>query len=93
MVGKNIFNTNKWYRYGFVSLIAWIFMSFVVGWLFLIPVAVVGLLVYGYVAYMRERKNRISVAIKPTEAMKALARREAELEREKKRLLFEEFGR
>ncbi|VVB93876.1 Uncharacterised protein [uncultured archaeon] len=93
MAGKNIFNTNKLYRYGFVSLIAWIFMSFVVGWLFLIPAAVVGLLVYGYVAYMKERKNRISVAIKPTEAMKALARREAELEREKKRLMFEEFGR
>ncbi len=93
MVGKNIFNTNKWYNYGFASLIAWIFMSFVVGWLFLIPVAVVGLLVYGYVIYMKERKNRISVTIKPTEAMKALARREAELEREKKRLMFEEFGR
>ncbi|NJD78468.1 MAG: hypothetical protein FIB08_15470 [Candidatus Methanoperedens sp.] len=93
MVGKSIFNTNKWYRYSFASFIAWIFMSFIVGWLFLIPIVVAGLLVYGYIVYIKERKDRITVAIKPTEAMKALARREAELEREKKRILFEEFGR
>ncbi len=83
--------SNKWARYGLVSFIGWVFMAFVVGWVFMIPVAVVVFLAYGYVVYTRERKHRIAVAIKPTEAMKALVRREAELKREKERILHEEF--
>ncbi len=90
-------NTGKWTKnkkigFGVVSIIGWFFLGFVVGWLFLIPISAVALLIYGYVAYMRERKHRIEVAIKPTEAMRAIARREEELKREKERLLREEMG-
>ncbi len=69
------------------------FMAFIAGWLFLIPAAFVAYMVYGLLVYMREREHRITVTIKPTEAMKALARREEELEREKDRILYEEYGK
>ncbi len=93
MIDTNRLTSNKWFRYGFISFIAWIFIAFVAGWLFLIPVIAVAFLVYGYVVYARERKHRIEVQLKPTEAMKALARREEELRREKEKLVTEEFGK
>lgn len=66
------------------------FVAFLIGWLFLIPAAFVVYLAYGLWKYMLEREHRITVAVKPTEAMKAIARREAELMREKE-LLYEEL--
>lgn len=66
------------------------FLAFTAGWLFIIPAAFVAYIIYGYAAYMHDRKHRIDVMVKPTEAMKAIARREIELIREKERLLFEE---
>ena len=69
-----------------------IFLAFLTGWLFLVPAAAIVFLAYGLREYMKERKNRIVVSIKPSEAMKALARREAELRKEKE-LLLEEFQR
>jgi len=65
------------------------FMAFLTGWLFLVPAAVVIFLGYGLTKYMKERKNRITVSIKPTEALKAITRREAELHNEKQLLLEE----
>lgn len=65
------------------------FITFVLGWLFFIPAAFIVYVVYAFLEHMKERKHRIIVAVKPTEAMRALARREAELEREKERLLEE----
>ncbi len=87
----NKLDRNKWAKYGFASFIAWVFIAFVAGWLFLIPAAVVVFLIYGLIIYMKERKHRIAVTIKPTEAMRALARREAELRKEKEKILYEEF--
>jgi hypothetical protein len=81
----------KWMRFGFASIIAWIFLAFVVSWVFLIPLAVVVFLIFGYTVYMKDRKHRITTEIKPTEAMKALARRENELKKEKEKILYEEF--
>ncbi len=66
------------------------FMAFVAGFVFGIPAAVLVYMVYGLWVYRRERKHRITVTIKPTEVMKALARREAELKREKE-LLYNEL--
>ncbi len=66
------------------------FLSFVIGWLFIIPAVAIACLVYGLRKYMIDRKNRIVVSIVPSEAMKALARKEAELEREKE-ILYEEL--
>ena len=66
------------------------FLAFTAGWLFIIPAAFVAYMAYGYIAYMRDRKHRIEVTIKPTEAMKAIARREMDLKREKESILFEE---
>lgn len=66
-----------------------LFLTFVTGWLFLIPAAGIALLAYGLREYMKDRKNRILVSIKPGEAMRALARREMELQREKELLLKE----
>lgn len=68
------------------------FIAFVVGWLFLIPAAFAVYMVYGLWKYIEDRENRISVVVKPTEAMKALARKEAELAREKE-ILYEELHR
>lgn len=65
------------------------FLAFTAGWLFIIPAAFIAYMIHGYLAYMSERKNRIHVTVKPTEAMKALARREMELKREKENLIFE----
>jgi len=66
------------------------FIAFMVGWLFLIPAAFVIYMVYGLWNYMKDRKHRISVVVKPTEAMRAIARKEVELVREKE-ILYEEF--
>jgi len=68
------------------------FMAFIAGWVFLIPIASVAFLAVGLREYMSGRKNRIMVSIKTNEAMNALARREAELNREKE-LLYEQFGK
>ncbi len=66
------------------------FIAFMVGWLFLIPAAFAAYMVYGLWSYMKDRQNRITVEVKPSEAMKALARKEAELVREKE-ILYEEL--
>lgn len=66
------------------------FQAFVIGWLFLIPATFAVYMLLGLREYLKERKHRIAVAVKPTEAMRALARREAELQREKE-LLYEEL--
>lgn len=66
------------------------FQAFVIGWLFLIPATFAVYMLFGLKEYMADRKNKIIVSIKPTEAMKAIARREAELEKEKS-LLIEEL--
>lgn len=67
-----------------------VFQAFVIGWLFLIPATFAVYMLLGLREYLKERKHRIAVAVKPTEAMRALARREAELQREKE-LLYEEL--
>jgi len=69
------------------------FIAFTAGWLFIIPAAFIAYMIYGYAVYMSERKHRIEVTIKPTEAMKAIGRREMELKREKEKILFEESGK
>lgn len=84
-------SSTKWKRFGVPSVIAGLFITLGVMWVFLIPAAVAGLLILGFSVYMKERKNRISVSIKPTEAMKAIARREGELHREKEKILYESF--
>ena len=67
------------------------FLVFTVGWLFFIPAAFIVYMVWGYMAYMKERKHKIVVSVQPTEAMRAIAKREAELKREKERLLHQEY--
>ena len=69
------------------------FLAFTAGWLFIIPAAFIAYMVYGYVAYMKDRKHMIEVTVKPTETMKALGRREMEIQREKEKILFEELSK
>ncbi len=88
-------NTNEMFKnkklaYGFTSLIGLAFMGFVTGWVFLIPIATAGFLLYGYIVYSRDQKYRINVNYKPSDAMKAIARREMELAKEKERLMYEQ---
>lgn len=66
------------------------FIAATVGWLFVIPAAFVAYMGYGLARYLKERKNRIIVQPVPTEAMRAIARREAQLNREKE-ILLEEY--
>lgn len=81
---------NKKIGAGFASIIGLAFMGFVAGWVFLIPIAAAAFLIYGYVAYNKDQKHRININYKPTEAMKAIARREMELNKEKERLMYEQ---
>lgn len=69
------------------------FFTFTVGWLFIIPIAFVAYMIYGLSEYMSERKHRIEIAVKPSEAMNAIIRREMDLKREKERILYEGSGR
>lgn len=68
------------------------FLAFLAAWLLLIPATVVVYLAYGLLRYMKDRKQRIMVSIKPNEALNAIVRREAELKKEKERL-YEEIRR
>lgn len=68
------------------------FMAFLTGWVILLPIIAAVFLATGLREYMKDRKNRIMVSITANDAMKALARREAELKREKE-LLYEQFGK
>jgi len=47
-------------------------------WFMLIPVAFIVFLVYGIIVYLRGMKQRITVSIKPVEAIRAIGRREAQ---------------
>jgi len=69
------------------------FLAFTAGWLFIIPAAFIAYMAYGYAFYMNDRKHRIQVTVKPSEAMKAIVRREMDLKREKEKILFEESGK
>jgi len=93
----------NWEKYGIAAAIAAtsmagayyypaeFFITFTVGWIFFIPAAFVGYMAYGLWKYKMDRKNRIMVQVKPTEAMKAVARREAALSKEKE-ILYEEIN-
>lgn len=67
------------------------FIVFTAGWLFFIPAAFVGYMAYGLWKYRMDQKNRIVIQVRPTEAMKAVARREAALAKEKE-ILYEEIN-
>lgn len=69
------------------------FLAFTAGWLFIIPAAFIAYMLYGYAAYMSDRKHRIQVTVKPSEAMKAIVRREMDLKREKEKIIYEESGK
>ena len=86
------YELNKWKLGGFTSIIGGIFIAFVVGWVFLIPAAAAIFLIYGLIVYSKEIKNRIAVYIKPTETMKAIARRENEFKLDKEKIIYEEFN-
>jgi uncharacterized membrane protein YjjP (DUF1212 family) len=81
-------NMPRWTKYT-PSLIAGVFIAFLVGWVFAIPAAIAAFLVYGLVVYRKDIKNRITVVMKPNAAMKAVARREEELKRDKERIIYE----
>ena len=81
---------NRKLRIGFTSFIGLVFIGFLTGWIFLIPIATVAFLLYGYIVYTRDQKHRISLNYKPNEAMKAIARREIELNKEK-RIIYEQM--
>lgn len=68
------------------------FIAFLTGWVILLPIAAVVFLAAGLRGYMKDSKNRITVSVRANDAMNALARREAELKREKE-LLYEQFGK
>ena len=90
----------NWKRYGAAGIVIGTiyflpsesFVAFIAGWVFLLPIASVVFLTVGLREYMSDRKNRIVVSMKTNEAMKAPARREAELKREKE-LLCEQVGK
>lgn len=69
------------------------FLTFTVGWLFFIPAAFIVYMAWGYMVYAKERKNKIVVTVQPTDAMRAIVRRESELKKEKERILHEEYNR
>lgn len=83
---KDLFS-NKRLKIGFASFIGVAFLGFVVGTVFLIPIAAAIFLIYGYVVYTRDQKHKINVNYKPNDAMRAIVRRELELKNEKERII------
>jgi hypothetical protein len=93
----------NWGKYGIAAAIAAtsmagayyypaeFFITFTAGWLFFIPAAFAGYMAYGLWKYKTDQKNRITVQVKPNEAMQAMARREAALAKEKE-ILYEEMN-
>jgi hypothetical protein len=69
------------------------FIASTVGWLFIIPAAFVAYMGYGLVKYMQDRKNRIVVHTAPSAAMMSIARHEAQLQREKELMLYDEYSK
>jgi hypothetical protein len=67
------------------------FITFTVGWLFLIPALFIAYMTYGLLKYRDERKHRIIIEPAITPAMRAIIRREEELRRAKENLLKEEI--
>ena len=108
MYGDNMtkfsIKTKKWLKYMTIASIAPVlaigivypeltFPAFLTGWLFLIPAAVGGFLIYGLREYMKERKNVIIISVKKDSALERfeeLVRQEAEIKKEK-RVLYEEL--
>ena len=86
MKTKDLFSNNK-LKFGFASFIGVAFLGFVVGWVFLVPIAAVTFLIYGYVVYTRDQKHKINVNYKPNDAMRAIVRRELDLKNEKERII------
>ncbi len=69
------------------------FLTFLLGWVILIPIVSCGYLIYGLVEYRKERKNRIIVSVKPnniTERYAELIRKE-EIIRKEKDVLYNEL--
>ena len=65
------------------------FLTFLVGWVVLIPVAGCGYLLYGLREYKKEYENKILVSVKPTtieEKYKELIRKEEEIRMTKETL-------
>ena len=91
---------NNWKRYVAAAMVIGTvyflpsesFMAFLTGWVILLPVISAVFLAVGLREYMLDRKNRITVSVRANEAMNAIARREAELKREKE-LLYEQYGK
>lgn len=93
----------NWGKYGIAAVIAGtgmagayyypaeFFIVFTAGWLFFIPAAFLGFMANGLLKYRIDQKNRIIVQVKPTEAMKAVARREAAIQKEKE-ILYEQIN-
>jgi hypothetical protein len=67
-------------------------LAFAAGWFLAIPLVFILYLIFGLLVYMKSRKNRITISMKPSEAIRALARRETQLKREKE-ILYEELRR
>jgi hypothetical protein len=65
------------------------FLTFLVGWIVLIPIATCGYLAYGLREYRKQSKNSIIVSVKPntiTEKYAELIRKEEEIRNEKEAL-------
>lgn len=88
------FNRDKWIDYKQTktySIIGGVLIGFIVGWVFLIPVAVMVFLLYGGFQYMEERKKKEAHLIKSIKIISAVTRPEWELEKEKEKVTHEAF--
>ncbi|CAG0996117.1 hypothetical protein FLAV_02601 [Flavobacteriales bacterium] len=94
---KHMYNWKRYFAAGIVIGTVYFlpsesFIAFLTGWVILLPIAAAVFLAAGLRGYIKDSKNRITISVKANDAMKALARREAELKREKE-LLYEQFGK
>lgn len=69
------------------------FLTFLVGWIVIIPIVTCGYLIYGLREYRKQNKNSITVSMKQngmTERLAELIRKEEEIRREKE-VLYKEL--
>lgn len=69
------------------------FLTFLVGWIVIVPIVACGYLIYGLLEYRKQEKNSIVVSVKPnniTEKYAELIRKEEEIRKEKE-VLYKEL--
>ena len=86
------FNRDKWTdceQTKTYSIIGGVLIGFIVGWVFLIPAAVIVFLAYGGFQYIKERKEKKALLAKPVKIISSVVQPEWQFKDEKEKITHE----